>query len=265
MDGKVLIYFRAVIVEDAFCAVECNIRISHQPLFVAVAEHLVKRAIQHFFNRYTFHHCHFRIAVPEDEIHAMSLRIENKLDDAVGQRHIVQQAAFFQHTQGLGLCACQPYFCAQTAVTAQAALAPLKSAAIRHGINAVLTNIYNVVAAYDNSLADAQKLAFRQSGQNTMYRYEQCKFLTVRALNDCFAVFAVNVQDVLCTKVMLLKVCVQIGHRGAPFSVDLSSIPHHGRRRKKFVKVCFIMMFVRPVVRALLKKSFLRCASSIYS
>ena len=33
---------RAVIVEDAFCAVECNIRISHQPLFVAIAEHFIK-------------------------------------------------------------------------------------------------------------------------------------------------------------------------------------------------------------------------------
>ena len=113
-----------------------------------------------------------------------------------------------------------------------------------------------MTAAYDSSLADAQKLAFRQSGLNTMYRYEQCKFLTVRALNDCFAVFAVNVQDVLCTKVMLLKVCVQIGHRGAPFSVDVSSIPHHGRRRKKFIKVCLIMMFIQPVAQALLKSRF---------
>ncbi len=160
MDGKVLIYFRAVIVEDAFCAIECNIRISHQPLFVAITEDLVERAVQHFFHGNAFHIRHFRIAVPEDEIHAMSLRIENKLDHTECQRHIVQQAAFFQHTQGLGLRACQPYFCAQAAMTAQAAFASLKSAAIRHGINAVLTNIYNVAAAYDNSLADAQKTRF---------------------------------------------------------------------------------------------------------
>ena len=41
-DGKILIYLRAVIVEDAFCAVQRNIRISHQPLFVAIAEHFIK-------------------------------------------------------------------------------------------------------------------------------------------------------------------------------------------------------------------------------
>ena len=55
-----------------------------------------------------------------------------------------------------------------------------------------------------------------------MYRYEQCKFLTVRALNDGLSVFAVNVQNVLRTKAMLLKVCVQVGHKEAPFSVDVS-------------------------------------------
>ena len=50
-----------------------------------------------------------------------------------------------------------------------------------------------------------------------MYRYEQCKFRTVRALNDCFAVFAVNIQDIFRTKTMLLEACVQVGHRDAPF------------------------------------------------
>ena len=136
----------------------------------------------------------------------------------------------------MGLRFCQSYFCAQTAMVAHAALASLKSAAIRHGINAVIANIYNVAATYDRSLADAQKLALRQSGQNTLYRYKQCKFLTVRALDDGLAVFAVNVQDVLSTKAMLFKVCVQVGHRGTPFSVDVSSIPRYVRRYNGFVK-----------------------------
>ena len=39
-----------------------------------------------------------------------------------------------------------------------------------------------------------KKIALRQSRQNVVYRYEQCKLLAVRALNDCFAVFAVNIQ-----------------------------------------------------------------------
>lgn len=39
----------------------------------------------------------------------------------------------------------------------------LKSAAIRHGINAIVADIYNVAAAYDNPLADAQKILLRQS------------------------------------------------------------------------------------------------------
>ena len=49
-------------------------------------------------------------------------------------------------------------------MAAQAAFAPLKSAAIRHGINAVMADIYNVAAAYDRPFADAQKLALRQNG-----------------------------------------------------------------------------------------------------
>ena len=43
------------------------------------------------------------------------------------------------------------------------ALTPLKSAAVRHGINAIVADIYNVAAAYDNSLADTQKILLRQS------------------------------------------------------------------------------------------------------
>lgn len=52
---------------------------------------------------------------------------------------------------------CQLYFSTQTAMTAHIALTPLKSAAVRHGINAIVADIYNVAAAYDNSLADTQK------------------------------------------------------------------------------------------------------------
>ena len=94
----------------------------------------------------------------------MAVLVKDKLYHAECQRHIVQQAAFFQHTQGTGLRFCQPYFCAQAAMAAQAAFAPLKSAAIRHGINAVMADIYNVAAAYDRPFADAQKLALRQNG-----------------------------------------------------------------------------------------------------
>nr|WP_243034922.1 hypothetical protein [Anaerobutyricum hallii] len=57
----------------------------------------------------------------------------------------------------------EPYFSTQTAMAAHIALAPLKSAAIRHGINAIVADIYNVAAAYDNPLADAQKILLRQS------------------------------------------------------------------------------------------------------
>jgi hypothetical protein len=38
---------------------------------------------------------------------------------------------------------------------AEESLASLKSAAIRHGINAIVADVYNVSAAYDCSLADA--------------------------------------------------------------------------------------------------------------
>lgn len=34
---------------------------------------------------------------------------------------------------------------------------------VRHGINAIVADIYNVAAAYDNSLADTQKILLRQS------------------------------------------------------------------------------------------------------
>ncbi len=134
MDAKILVYLRAVIVEGVLCTVQRYIRIRHKPLFVAITEDLVERAVQHFFHGNAFHIRHFRIAIAENEIYAAAVLVKDKLYHAESQRHIVQQAAFFQHTQGLGLRACQPYFCAQAAMTAQAALASLKRAAIRHGI-----------------------------------------------------------------------------------------------------------------------------------
>lgn len=67
------------------------------------------------------------------------------------------------YTQGAVFRVCQPYFGTQTAMTAHIALMPLKSAAVRHGINAIVADIYNVAAAYDNSLADTQKILLRQS------------------------------------------------------------------------------------------------------
>ena len=102
-------------------------------------------------------------------------------------------------------------------MAAHAALASLKGAAIRHSINAIVADIYNVAAAYHRPFADVQKFALRQSGQNTMHRNKQCKLLAICASNDSFAVFAVNVQDVFCTKAMFLKPRVQLGHRNAPF------------------------------------------------
>lgn len=48
-------------------------------------------------------------------------------------------------------------------VSGRSNITDLKSAAIRHGINAIVADIYNVAAAYDNPLADAQKILLRQS------------------------------------------------------------------------------------------------------
>ena len=96
-----------------------------------------KRAVQHFFYRHPFDRCHLRVAVAEDKIHAMPGFIEYQLDDAERQRHIVQQAALFQqaHAHRAGLCVRQPDLCTQAAVVAQAALASLKGAAVRHGVD----------------------------------------------------------------------------------------------------------------------------------
>ena len=193
INDKILVYLRTEIVKGVLRAIQSHIRIRHEPLFVAIGENFIERAVQHFLHGNAFHGRHFRIAVAKNKIHTVALLVKDKLYHAECQRHIVQQAAFFQHAQGSVRRVCQPYFCTQAAMTAHPALASLKSAAIRHGIHTVAADIYNVAAAYDRPLADAQKIPLRQSRQNTMHRYEQRKFLTVRALNDCFAVFAVNV------------------------------------------------------------------------
>lgn len=134
-----------------------------KPLFITIRKHPVKRAVKHFFYGNTFHSCHFRIAVAKNEIHTATVLIKDKFYHTECQRHIVQQATFFQHTQGAMFRVCQLYFSTQTAMTAHIALTPLKSAAVRHGINAIVADIYNVAAAYDNSLADTQKILLRQS------------------------------------------------------------------------------------------------------
>lgn len=136
---------------------------SCKPLFITIRKHPVKRAVKHFFYGNTFHSCHFRIAVAKNEIHTATVLIKDKFYHTECQRHIVQQATFFQHTQGAMFRVCQLYFSTQTAMTAHIALTPLKSAAVRHGINAIVADIYNVAAAYDNSLADTQKILLRQS------------------------------------------------------------------------------------------------------
>ena len=89
MDSKILIDFRAVIVEGVLCTVQSYIRIRHKPLFVAIAEDLVERAVQHFFHGNAFHIRHFRIAIAENEIDAVPVLVKNKLYHAEGQQHIV--------------------------------------------------------------------------------------------------------------------------------------------------------------------------------
>lgn len=83
--------------------------------------------------------------------------------DSVNDYYDVALKEFRLNTQGAMFRVCQLYFSTQTAMTAHIALTPLKSAAVRHGINAIVADIYNVAAAYDNSLADTQKILLRQS------------------------------------------------------------------------------------------------------
>ena len=73
MDGKILVYLRAVIVEGVLCTVQRYVCIRRKPLFVAVTEDLVERAVQHFFHRNAFHIRHFRIAIAENEINTAAV------------------------------------------------------------------------------------------------------------------------------------------------------------------------------------------------
>ena len=57
MDGQVFVHLRAVIVEGVPCAVQRHICIRYKPLFITIGEHLVKRAVQHFFYRHPFDRC----------------------------------------------------------------------------------------------------------------------------------------------------------------------------------------------------------------
>ena len=217
MDDKILVYLRAVIMKGMLRTVQRYVRIGHKPLFVAIAEDLIERAVQHFFHRNPLHFLHFRIAIAKNEIHTAAVLVKDKLYHTKCQRHIIQKAAFFQHTQRTWALVLQSHFRAQTAVAAQTALAPLKGAAIRHGINTIAANIYNVAAAYHCPFADIQELTLRQNSQNTADRNEQCKFFIVRTFDNGFAIFTVNIQDIFRTKSMLLKICVQVGHVVAPF------------------------------------------------
>ena len=155
--------------------------------------------------------------------------IEYQLDDAERQRHTVQQAALFQqtHAHGAGLCVRQPDLCTQAAVVAQAALASLKGAAVRHGVDPIVADVYDLAAAHRNSLADVQEQIFRQHRQNAVQRRIQRSFLAVHAVNDCFTVAAVKIQNVFRTKVIFLKPFMQIVHRRAPLSIDVLSIAHY--------------------------------------
>ena len=70
--------------------------------------------------------CHFFIAVTENKVYTMAIGIKNKLDDAICQRHVIKQGAFFQKAHGccLRLCVRQSidaHLLAQLAVGAEVA------------------------------------------------------------------------------------------------------------------------------------------------
>ena len=147
--------------------------------------------------------------------------IEYQLDDAERQRHIVQQAAFFQqaHVHGVGLCVCHPNLRTQAAMVAHPTLASLKGAPVGHGIDPIVADIYDLAAAHCDSFADVQKPVFRQNGQDAVQRSIQRSFLPIHAVNDRFAVVTVKIQDVFWAKVIFLKPLMQIIHRRTPLSV----------------------------------------------
>ena len=111
--------------------------------------------------------CHFLIAVTENKVYTMAIGIKNKLDDAICQRHVIKQGAFFQKAHGccLRLCVRQSidaHLLAQLAVSAQVAFASLKGLSVRHGIDAFTADIYDSCFVHSNSLVDVQKGILRE-------------------------------------------------------------------------------------------------------
>ena len=78
-------------------------------------------------------------------------------------------------------------------MAAHTALAPLKSAAIRHGINAIVADVNDLAAVHCDSLADIQELIFRQNRQDAVHRRIQRGFPAVHAVKDRFPVAAVKI------------------------------------------------------------------------
>ena len=90
-------------------------------------------------------------------------------------------------------------------MVAQAALASLKGAAVRHGVDPIVADVYDLAAAHRNSLADVQEQILRQHGQNAVQRRIQRSFLAVHTVNDCFTVTAVKIQDVFRAKAVFFE------------------------------------------------------------
>jgi len=78
-------------------------------------------------------------------------------------------------------------------VAAQAALASLKRAAVRHGINAIVADVYDLAPVHCDSLADVQEQIFRQNRQDAVHRRIQRGFPAVHAVKDRFPVAAVKI------------------------------------------------------------------------
>ena len=94
----------------------------------------------------------------------MAIGIKNKLDDAICQRHVIKQGAFFQKAHGccLRLCVRQSidaHLLAQLAVGAEVAFASLKGL---YGIDASAADIYDSCFVHSNSLVDVQKGILRE-------------------------------------------------------------------------------------------------------
>ena len=151
----------------------------------------------------------------------MSLRIENKLDDAVGQRHLIQQSTFFQkrHGRGLGLRIRQgvyPHLLSQVAVGTQAALASCKRPTIGHGIHPVRVNVYDARTVYCHTLVDAQKIRLRQKCKQHLQRCERCEFFTIFPVDHRPAALPVQIQNIFCAEFMLFQPFAPVRHTMLP-------------------------------------------------